>query len=145
MAEHIFPVCSPALLRGDPPLREPAGLRSQTLIHVSQTPDAWRGWLTHAGLPDLEPARAITYDHLSIALSAAEAGRGVALAGQFLCEQRLASGRLCVPFDLRASSPTTYHFVCREEDLGDRRITALRDWLVERLAPAASRASAVAK
>jgi hypothetical protein len=36
--------------------------------------------------------------------------------------------------------------VCREEDLGDRRITALRDWLVERLAPAAApRASADAK
>ncbi|HXJ33811.1 MAG TPA: transcriptional regulator GcvA [Candidatus Eisenbacteria bacterium] len=129
-----FPVCSPALLRGDPPLREPAGLRSHTLIHVSQTPDAWRGWLTYAGLADLEPARAITYDHLSIALSAAEAGRGVALASQFLCEQRLAAGRLCVPFDLRASSPTTYHLVCRPEGLDDPRITAFRDWLVEALA-----------
>src|SRR5215831_11134635 len=52
-----FPVCSPALLRGDPPLRDPAELRSRTLIHVSQTPDAWRGWLKHAGLADLQPVR----------------------------------------------------------------------------------------
>jgi len=129
-----FPVCSPALLRGDPPLRDPAALRSHTLIHVSQTPDAWRGWLKHAGVADLEPARSITYDHLSIALSAAEVGRGIALASQFLCEQRLAAGRLCVPFDLRAPSPSTYHLVCRPEGLDDPRITAFRDWLVDALA-----------
>ena len=129
-----FPVCSPALLQGDAPLSAPAELRSHTLIHVSQTPDAWRGWLRHAGLADVQPAREITYDHLSIALSAAEVGRGVALASQFLCEQRVAAGRLCIPFGLRAPSPTTYHLVCRPEGLDDPRITAFRDWLVGALA-----------
>jgi len=129
-----FPVCSPAMLVGDAGLREPAGLRSHTIIHVSQTPDAWHGWLEHAGVPDLQPARAVTYDHLSIALSAAEAGHGVALASRFLCEQRLAAGRLCMPFDLAAPSATTYHLVCRPEGLDDPRITAFRDWLVAALA-----------
>jgi len=129
-----FPVCSPALLEGDAPLSEPAALRSHALIHVSQTPDAWRGWLRHAGLGDFQPTREITYDHLSIALSAAEVGRGVALASHFLCEQRVAAGRLCIPFDLRAPSPTTYHLVCRPEGLDDPRIAAFRDWLVDALA-----------
>jgi LysR family glycine cleavage system transcriptional activator len=129
-----FPVCSPALLQGDAALLEPAGLRSQTIIHLSQTPDAWSAWLRQAGLADLKPKRAVTYDHVSIALSAAEAGHGVALSSQFLCEQRLAAGRLCVPFDLRVPSPSTYHLVCRPEGLEDPRITALRDWLVDALA-----------
>jgi hypothetical protein len=53
-----------------------------------------------------------------------------ALSSQFLCEQRLAAGWLCVPFDLRVQSPSTYPFVCRPEDLEDPRITCLRDWLV---------------
>jgi LysR family glycine cleavage system transcriptional activator len=128
-----FPVCSPTLLKGHAPLLEPAALASQTLIHVSQTPDAWGEWLRHAGLAELQPKRAITYDHLSIALSAAETGRGVALSSQFLCEQRLAAGRLCVPFDLRVRSLSTYHLVCRPEGLEDPRITALRDWLVDAL------------
>src|SRR4029450_3296270 len=35
-----FPVCSPELDAGSP-LREPGDLRSHTIIHVSQTPDAW--------------------------------------------------------------------------------------------------------
>ena len=129
-----FPVCSPTLLRGKSPLRTPAGLRDQTLIHVSQTPDAWREWLRAAGLAALQPKRAVTYDHLSIALSAAEEGRGIALCGRFLCERRLASKRLCAPFDLAVASPSTYHLVCRSEGLNDPRIVALRDWLVEALA-----------
>jgi LysR family transcriptional regulator, glycine cleavage system transcriptional activator len=130
-----FPVCSPALLvAGASPLREPTDLRSQTIIHVSQTPDAWSEWLRQAGIAGLKPKRAVTYDHLSIALSAAESGHGVALSSDFLCAQRLAAGRLCAPFDVRARSQSTYHLVCRPEGLEDPRIIALRDWLVEALA-----------
>jgi LysR family glycine cleavage system transcriptional activator len=129
-----FAVCGPALREGESPLLEPTDLRRQTLIHVSQTPHAWRDWLSEAGLAGLTPARAVTYDHLSIALSAAEAGHGVALSSHFLCERRLAAGRLCVPFDLRVRSPLTYHLVCRPESLEDPRIIALRDWLVDALA-----------
>jgi LysR family transcriptional regulator, glycine cleavage system transcriptional activator len=129
-----FPVCSPALLAGESPLREPGALRDHTLIHLRQTPDAWGDWLRAAGIPDLQPRRAVTYDHLSIALSAAEEGRGVALCGRFLCERRLAAQRLCVPFELGVRSASTYHLVCRPDGLDDPRIVALRDWLVEALA-----------
>lgn len=129
-----FPVCSPTILTADPPLVEPAGLRSQTLICVSQTPDSWSIWLRAAGLPDLKPRRTVTYDHLAIALSAAEAGRGVALTSEFLCAQRLTAGRLVAPFDLHVRSAATYHLVCRPESLDDPRVVALRDWLVDALA-----------
>ena len=129
-----FPVCSPALLQGEAALREPAGLREHTLIHVQQTPDAWPAWLRAAGVADLSPRQAVTYDHLSIALSAAEEGRGVALCGRFLCERRLESKRLCLPFDRGVKSALTYHLVCRPEGLDDPRIVALRDWLVDALA-----------
>ena len=125
-----FPVCSPALL----PLHEPTELRAQTIIHVSQTPDAWREWLREAGVAGLQPRREVTYDHVAIALSAAESGHGVALSTDFLCAQRLAAGRLCAPFGVRARSAATYHLVCRPEGLEDPRIVALRDWLVEALA-----------
>ena len=127
-----FPVCSPALA-DESLLREPGDLRSQTLIHVSQTPDAWSEWLREAGVEGLQPKRAVTYDHLSIALSAAESGYGVALSSDFLCASRLAIGRLVAPFAVRARSASTYHLVCRPEGLEDGRIVALRDWLVEAL------------
>jgi DNA-binding transcriptional LysR family regulator len=89
--------------------------------------------LRQAGVAGLQPKRSVTYDHLSIALSAAESGHGVALSSDFLCAQRLATGRLLAPFRVRARSASTYHLVCRPEGLEDPRIVALRDWLVEAL------------
>jgi len=77
--------------------------------------------------------REIEFDHVGIAMSAAESGQGVALSATLLCEAELADGRLCVPIDVRVRSAKTYHFVCKPERLGDRRIVAFRDWLVSAL------------
>jgi LysR family glycine cleavage system transcriptional activator len=129
------PVCAPGLTQGDPPLRRPEDLARHTLIHSTQTPDAWPAWLRRAGVADLVPRREARYDHAAIALSAAEAGQGVALSFPLLCETRVREGRLVRPFELSVRSDQTYHFVCRPADLAnDSRIRALRDWLVDRLA-----------
>lgn len=141
-----FPVCGPALASGDPPLRAPADLASHTLIHIAQTPDAWAVWLRAAGADGLEPRRTVTYDHVGIALSAAASGQGIALSTELLCAAWLRDGRLCRPLPQRARSAETYHLVCRPEGLADPRIGALRDFLVEGLAPYDARhASAVAE
>ena len=130
----FFPVCAPTLIEGELPLRTPSDLQRHTLIHVSQVPDAWRGWLSGAGCPDLSPEREVTYDHVGIALSAAESGQGVALSANILCETELDAGRLVAPLDLRVLSNQTYHLVCRESSLKDSRVTAFRDWLLKSLA-----------
>ena len=131
---EYFPVCSPSLLDADPPLRTPADLARHTLIHVKQVPDAWAAWLRAAGVGGLTPRAEVTYDHVSIALSAAVAGRGVALCAKLLCGRPLADGHLCLPFAIGARSEETYHLVCRPDGLDDPRIVALRDWLVDTLA-----------
>ncbi len=131
---ETFPVASPALRTGTPGLRVPADLAHHTLIHVAQTPDAWAAWLRAAGVPALEPRRHVTYDHAALALSAAESGQGVAISTPILCERRLREGKLVRPFREVLRSSETYHFVCRPAELADRRIAALRDWLIERLA-----------
>ncbi|HXC50324.1 MAG TPA: transcriptional regulator GcvA [Candidatus Limnocylindrales bacterium] len=131
---EYLPVCSPALLEGEHALRTPADLAGHTQIRITQIPDAWPAWLKAAGVGDLVPKKIVTYDHLSIVLSAAESAQGVALCAPFLCAQRIASGKLVVPFDIRLASPSTYHLVCRPSQLDDARIVALRDWLVDSLA-----------
>jgi LysR family transcriptional regulator, glycine cleavage system transcriptional activator len=123
------PVFAPALADGDPPLRSIDDLARHPWIHVSQVPDAWRDWTRAVGRADLRPPRDVSYDHVGIALSAAEAGQGVALGTNIVAARDLAEGRLCAPFP-RVPSAQTYHLVCREEGLSDPRITAFRDWLV---------------
>src|SRR6201999_855047 len=52
MADELFPVCSPALLKGSRPLKSPQDLAQHTLLHSSGGyDDDWRLWLTAAGLP----------------------------------------------------------------------------------------------
>jgi LysR family glycine cleavage system transcriptional activator len=131
----FFPVCSPQLATGEPPLRRPEDLARHTLIHVAQTRDAWPSWLRAAGVPDLTPRRSVTYDHVNLALSAAESGQGVALSTPILCAARLRAKRLRRLFRTAVRSAETYHFVCRPESLDDPLIATLRDWLVLRLAP----------
>ncbi len=130
----FFPVCSPALRDGDPPLREPVDLARHVWIHVSQVPDAWSDWARKVGAPELRPRRDLHFDHVAIALSAAESGQGVALTTPILGAGALADGRLCIPLDLPVRSAQTYHLVCRPDALEDPRIVAFRDWLVAALA-----------
>jgi LysR family glycine cleavage system transcriptional activator len=135
---RFFPVASPALVAGEPGLREPADLARHTLIHGQQTPGAWPAWLRAAGVPDLEPRRNVTYDHVALALAAAESSQGVALSTPILCGRRIAEGKLVRPFAISVVSDETYHFVCRPEHLREPRIAAFRQWLVDRLAADAS-------
>ena len=133
VALAFFPVCAPEMLQGESALRDPRDLARHTLIHLTQTPQLWRAWLRCAGQAELEPLREVRYDHVALALSAAESGQGVALGTSLSCESRLREGRLCRPFAQTVPSPETYHFVCRPDGLDDPVIRALRDWLVERL------------
>jgi LysR family glycine cleavage system transcriptional activator len=130
---EFFPVCAPALAGADPGVRAPADLAHHTLIHVAQTPDAWTAWLRTAGVAGLTPRRAVTYDHVGIALSAAASGQGVALSTSILCQRWLDDGRLLRPLPQAMRSDLTYHFVCRPQDLGGRRVASLRAWLLARL------------
>ena len=56
--ERLFPVCSPRLLEGDPPLEKPEDLARHTLLHsmppstVANWP-GWPQWLAAAGIGDI--------------------------------------------------------------------------------------------
>lgn len=131
---EYFPVCSPALRDGPFALNRPEDLANHTWIHVTQVPTAWADWARRIGLPHLRPKKELRFDHVAIALSAAESGQGVALSSSLLCGAEISAGRLCIPFDLPVSSASTYHLVCRPESLADARVVAFRDWLVDALA-----------
>src|SRR3954452_21960741 len=45
MGDQLFPVCSPALLAGDKPLRCPEDLANHVLLHSTNNEDDWRLWL----------------------------------------------------------------------------------------------------
>src|SRR5918998_5059527 len=115
--EELFPVCSPRLLEGARPLREPADLRHYTLIHLDwqaqgETWPDWRTWLLAAGVEDVDPTQGIHFRQTTLVIQAAIDGQGIAL-GDSLAADDLAAGRLVRPFSLALKGPPqfAYHIV----------------------------------
>jgi LysR family transcriptional regulator, glycine cleavage system transcriptional activator len=138
MAEDIFPVCSPALLRRKP-LRRPEDLAHHTLLHATVAREDWQLWLTAAGQPvSLALRRGLTFDQSFMALQAAIDGLGVALGRSHLVETDLAAGRLVVPFDLVLPADAGFYVVAPEETADTPKIALFRDWLMRSVAAGAA-------
>ena len=131
-ADHLFPVCSPALLQGDRPLRTPADLAHHTLLHSSAGyDDDWRLWLTAAGLPtDISKQPGLTFDMIFMTLQAAIDGLGIAVGRTTYVEGDLAKGRLVMPFNIRLPADAGFYLVSPEEASGTPKLIAFRDWLL---------------
>jgi LysR family transcriptional regulator, glycine cleavage system transcriptional activator len=135
LAEDIFPVCSPALMRGPKPLQRPEDLVHHTLLHTSVGREDWQLWLTAAGLPvSLAVRRGLSFDRRFMALQAAADGLGVALSSKNLGEADITAGRLVVPFELVLPADAGYYIVAPEETANTKKIALFRDWLLRSVA-----------
>jgi LysR family transcriptional regulator, glycine cleavage system transcriptional activator len=131
MAEDIFPVCSPALLAQDKPLRCPEDLAHHTLLHATVSREDWQLWLTAAGLPvSMATRRGLSFDQSFMAIQAAVDGLGVALGRTRFVEADIAAGRLVVPFELVLPADAGFYIVAPEETADAPNIALFRDWLI---------------
>lgn len=134
--DTVFPVCSPALLKGRKPLREPRDLLLHSLIHLDWEAQGavwpnWRMWMLAAGITDFNDSRGLHFSHSSLALQAAIDGQGVALGDSTLAADDLAAGRLIKPFELSLKSPPqfAYYLICPKETANRPMVKAFRDWV----------------
>ena len=132
MADELFPVCSPSLLRGDKPLRRPEDLRNHALLHTSSSnSDDWRLWLTAAGLPaDIARQPGITFDMIFMTIQAAIDGIGVAMGRTSYVQDDIAKGRLVVPFKIALPADAGFYLVAPEGRREVPKLTAFRQWLI---------------
>jgi len=141
--DDFFPICSPALLAGEHPLRSVADLRHHALIHdVSMRGNpiypSWRSWLAYAGVDSsaIDAERGLQINDSAAVMQAAIAGSGVALGRSMLVEKDLADGRLVRPFGPALPCEFAYYIVGRAETFQRPAIAAFRDWLLAEVAPA---------
>ncbi|USG61992.1 transcriptional regulator GcvA [Sneathiella marina] len=138
--DHLFnqvnmPVCSPALLSGKHPLVQPDDLRHHTLLHVEwkDAEASWRMWMLAAGLHDIDPARGPRFTMENMAVQAALDGQGVALIGDILVADDIASGRLVRPFNPSLNTPLkfSYYLLSAKDSDNQPKVAAFRDWLLQ--------------
>jgi LysR family glycine cleavage system transcriptional activator len=134
MDETVIAVCSPALLDGEHPLVRPAALQHHTLLHddsndADTTYPDWRMWLRAAGIKDVDPEPGPRFNQTSLAIEAAIAGQGVALASSRLVEADIRGGRLLTPFGGQRKVSFSYYFVAPHERLERPSVQAFLQWL----------------
>jgi LysR family transcriptional regulator, glycine cleavage system transcriptional activator len=147
MREDFFPVCSPALLARGPRLREPADLSQHVLLHqryvqshhesgqrISDQLD-WAYWLAAIGVSGVDAQRGLRLSFSHLALQAAVAGQGVALASSAYLDDDLATGQLVRPFsDLSVRGPHGFFIVSPNATADREKVVAFRNWALEEAA-----------
>ena len=128
LPEQVVPVCSPALLAGQPTLT-PAELALRPLLQQATRPEAWRQWFDAQGVDAPHAMAGPRYELFSMQTAAATHGLGVALMPTLLVEPELRAGTLVVACDRVHSSGRHYHMV--QPDWPERpALTAFKRWLL---------------
>ena len=137
MTEEIFPVCSPALLKGPNPLRRPEDLAHHTLLHDEMFIDNgevdWRTWLRTVGADGVvDSERGPFFSHSFLVVQAAIDAQGVALGRGVLVVDALADGRLVRPFDAMGLALKYAYYIAHPEGAMQRpAVAAFSTWLLE--------------
>jgi LysR family transcriptional regulator, glycine cleavage system transcriptional activator len=131
---EVFPACSPRLLERGPPLRVPADLLHHALIHDQATDrdplaPTWAMWLKAAGVAGTPTLTGLTFSVGYMAVDAAIAGHGVALAYSTIAAADIAAGRLVRLFSLALPDLFAYYIATAPGALERPKVRAFRDWL----------------
>jgi LysR family glycine cleavage system transcriptional activator len=127
-------VCSPQLLTCGSPLREPADMRHQVLLHDDAMANesarpSWDEWLRLAGVSGVDSSAGAHFSDSGLAFVAAVDGLGVALASRPLVAAAIAEGRLVAPFDIAVGQHNAYYLVTPEAISARPAVEAFRQWL----------------
>jgi len=130
----ITPICSPKLLTGEFPLREPSDLKHHLLLHddTGQLYDNeafWAVWLAAAGVTDVDVNKGPHFSHAVLAFEAAIDSVGILASMPVLAGEEIASGRLVKPFDLSVKLPDSYYMVSAEHSEQRPAVVAFLQWL----------------
>ena len=128
-AEEIFPVCSPNLLQSGLAICSAADLSGRILIH-DRDRSRWRDWLAAFGIKAAATEHGPVFDQTALAIDAAVAGQGIALARSALAALDLIAGRLVRPLPEAPPAEFAYWIVCRKSVGEAPKIRRFRSWLL---------------
>ena len=126
-SDHFYPVCAPGF-----PVTL-ADLSMQPLFDCMNMLGNWATWAEDAGIawPDPPVTYASTY---SVALSAASAGAGMAIAHDVIAGRLIERGALIAPFKHRAVMQEAYYLIQTPQAQTMPRAQAFATWLRGELA-----------
>lgn len=139
LRETLFPVCAPSLFDGE--AATPCAVLTHTLIHddssiEDESAPNWTMWLKAAGVTAPDGMPAIHFNNNALAIEAAVAGRGIALARSAIAEEDIKAGRLIKPFGEAVPVNFAHHIVYPKDKIKNERVQDFIEWLREETAKA---------
>ncbi|WP_340616413.1 transcriptional regulator GcvA [Xenorhabdus entomophaga] len=132
--EYLLPVCSPALLAGDRPLKTPSDLARHTLLHDSSRRD-WQAYIRQLDMQQqINVQQGPIFSHSAMVIQAAVHGQGVALANNVMAQNEIDAGRLVCPFNDVLVSKNAFYLVCHDNQAELGKIAAFRKWILTQAA-----------
>lgn len=135
--EVFFPVFSPDLIEPEKPLQHPADVRHYPILHDDYATEdyniTWKQWSESMGISDLDTDRGLQFGQSDFVIQAALAGQGIALAKISLAGDDLKSGLLVPLPNSSVLTKYSYYFVCPPEFSSIPKVSAFKNWIVERL------------
>ena len=127
---RLYPVCAPALIPAGRRFA-PADIAGLVLLHDEEDGSSWRRWLEAAGVEGVDTRHGPRFLESGLAIDAAIAGQGVALADDFLVTHDIAAGRLVRLGDIALAAADCDYYLRSLEDTRRRRpVAAFRRWLL---------------
>ena len=116
-SSELFPVASPALVKGKNPIRSPKDLCKHTLLQVYPSARDWTDWLSANGLADsIDPDDGLQFDSYELSTTTAVQGQGIALGMHPYVARDIQAGVLVDLFpDKHVIANGDWWLVCRQE------------------------------
>jgi len=135
---RLFPVCSPALLKGADAPRTPADLARCVLLDSSDETyyaeprqPGWHGWLEAAGVPEVNGTKHLAFTPRALMHPAVRAGYGIGLTRTLLAIDALVAREIVLPFGPAPVQPLTYQLACTDQAAKRTDVAAFREWVLE--------------
>ncbi len=132
--DEIRPVCSPAYLKENGPIRASADLLRCRLIHSHYRNDDWPDWFKAAGLSAPAEEGPLVLPNSLLAYQAAVDGLGVAMAQPRFLEAELDSGALLFVTNQVLHRDMAYYLVTPHGVSNRAQVDIVRDWLLKTIA-----------
>lgn len=127
MEDEFGPVATPALAAGL--AGDPEAMADMTVLVSRSAPKLWVEWFAESGTSPVAFSRLREFEDLLLAVGAARAGLGIALAPKASIEDDLDRGILVAPYGF-IRRPAGYSLCCRTSDAKRPAFAALRNWLL---------------
>ncbi|WP_176513013.1 LysR substrate-binding domain-containing protein [Pseudomonas faucium] len=130
LPQRIVAVGSPALLQAQGAPTDLAQLQRYTLLHDAH--NFWPDFIAEALRQPLQAAaRNVRFNQTALAIDAAIAGQGLALASYYFVQSELAAGRLALAFDHELHLDQAFYLVWPRNAHQPPALATVRSWLLQ--------------